>query len=198
MFKFFDMKSQSQCQDEGIHYHVPKGAGGHMVVVLTTPNKDNEVKVVTVSIFLLHGLVLSILNEAKVTTNDTIPNIQFYPLAPLSKGSYGSRLEIKHYNNQYYRSALRKYSYVRLEPFYIPYEMLVPMISKRVWFDNSIIEEQPALKVDSGRKLRQRIQAIENQAMETRKVETIKELEKELAALRLIVSERSQGEGTED
>ncbi|KAE9991853.1 hypothetical protein EG327_010730 [Venturia inaequalis] len=167
IFKLFVMKSQSQCQDEGTHYHVPKGAGGHMVFVLTTPNKDNAVKVVT------------------VTTKDTIPNIQFYPLAPLSKGSYGSRLEIKHYNNQYYRSALPKYSYVRLEPFYIPYEILVPMVSKRVWFDNSIIEEQLALKVDSGRKLRQRIQAIENQAMETRKVETIKEVEKELAARRL-------------
>lgn len=77
----------------------------------------------------------------RVTTNDTIPDIEIYPLAPLSKGSYGSRLEIKHYNNQYHRSALPKYSYIRLEPFYMPYELLIPLVGKRRCFDYSLIEE---------------------------------------------------------
>jgi len=120
--------------------------------------------------------------------------MEFYPLAPLSKGTYGSRLDIKHYNNQYYRSALPKHSYLRLEPFYMPFEMLVPLMETRekwectwvgrggrefgYWYD---VEEQLELKSDSWKKLMKRISAIETAAKNARGAE----LEQELAMLEI-------------
>jgi hypothetical protein len=46
--KFHSMKSRSDCKKDGSHYQVPKGVAGHMVIVLTTPNKAGEVKVAPV------------------------------------------------------------------------------------------------------------------------------------------------------
>jgi hypothetical protein len=50
MGKIYTIDPTDSFKKDGSSYKVPKGYGGHAYIVLNTPNKENEVKVVTVSL----------------------------------------------------------------------------------------------------------------------------------------------------
>jgi hypothetical protein len=91
-------------------------------------------------------------------------------------------------------SPLPKYSYMRLEPFMMPFEMLVPLMGSRTVWEysftgrggrefgyDSVVEEQLELQADSLRKLLNRTRAIERVALEAKQMEP----ERELAILKI-------------
>jgi hypothetical protein len=50
MGKIYIIDPTDSFKNDGSLYKVPKGCGGHAYIALNTPNRDNDVKVVTVSL----------------------------------------------------------------------------------------------------------------------------------------------------
>ncbi|TID12826.1 hypothetical protein E6O75_ATG09991 [Venturia nashicola] len=112
--KLFKMKTEMACKNDGSRYKEPPGrAKGHRVIATSTIMGNYEVIVCT------------------ITSKDQVPGIEFLPITPtVGSASYWQfPLQLRQSIDQYEATDLRPPSYLRLEPFKVPFEMLLPHTS---------------------------------------------------------------------
>ncbi|QDS77596.1 hypothetical protein FKW77_001877 [Venturia effusa] len=134
--KLYTMKTRSHCEKDGHQYVKPLGrAAYHMALCISAPDVDNWVTVVTLS------------------TKAYEQGIEFHPIYP--NPSSGTTLYLKNFTTPTRPSPLLKPTYLRLEPFPIPLEMLLPVSPKcRIYVPTYHDEERdwstidPAWKID--------------------------------------------------
>ncbi|RDI89416.1 hypothetical protein Vi05172_g824 [Venturia inaequalis] len=115
--KLFKMKSKTACKNDGSRYKEPSsGAKGHRVIATSTIMGNYEVIICT------------------ITSKGQVPGIEFLPINPtIGSASYWQfPLKLRQSLDQYEPTDLRAPSYLRLEPFKVPLEMLVPLTSSVV------------------------------------------------------------------
>ncbi|QDS68027.1 hypothetical protein FKW77_009518 [Venturia effusa] len=146
--------------NSGSYEEVPQGARGHMVVVLKASSHGETCRVWVVTVRdSLQVSKLSLMLTFKVTSKHQNRNIDFCPIYPTPKGRHIMQVHCEYSEVCGEAPPLVQDSWLRMEPFLIPFDLLSPKIERRERRDNSGAwmsrESQPALTMDSVNAMRQ-------------------------------------------
>lgn len=145
--RFFTFKPQAEYWNQRAYEEIPKGARGHMLVVLDSPNSEDKVHVLTVSGSLYHDLS-TLLTTTQVTSYDQVEGVEFCPIAPTPQGDHRLQVLMNYSFDMFAGASRLRNSRLRMEAFLVPYDILSPVVCTLIQSEVTY-EIQPCLQEPS-------------------------------------------------